>query len=168
MRTVLISLAAAASAVAVAAPASAQVYTNVGIGLGYNAPGYGYGAPAYAYGYGAPGYGYNNYRQVRSLQYRVDAIQRQINVLDRRNVLSNREARRLREDSRQVERQLYRAARYGLNPYEARNINYRIARLEQNVRRQAWDRNGRWDRGYGDRDWHHDRDRDRDWDGDRD
>ncbi len=158
MRKVLITLAAAASAVAVASPASAQVYTNVGIGLGYGAPAYGYGAPAYGYG---NGYNYSNYNQVRALQYRVDAIQRQITVLDRRNVLSNREARRLREDSRQVERQLYRAARYGLNPYEARDINYRIARLEQNVQRQAWDRDGRWDRR-GDRDHH--RDRDHDWD----
>lgn len=160
MRTVLISLAAAASALAVAAPASAQVYGNIGIGVGTPA----YGAPGYGYGYGN---GYNDYGQVRSLQYRVDAIQRQIAVLDRRNVLSNREAWRLREDSRQVERQLYRAARYGLNPYEARDINYRIARLEQNVQRQAWDRDGRWDRR-GDRD--HDRDRDRDgrWGRDRD
>ena len=129
MRKVLISLAAAGVALGVAAPASAQYY----------------GAPAY-------GYGHNDYGQVRSLQYRVDAIQRQINVLDRRNVLSNLEARRLRDDSRQVERQLYRAARYGLNPYEARNINYRIARLEQSVQRQAWDRDGRrWDRRDRDR-----------------
>jgi hypothetical protein len=144
MRKVLISLAAAGVALGVAAPASAQYY----------------GAPAY-------GYSNNNYSQVRSLQYRVDAIQRQINVLDRRNVLSNREARRLRDDSRQVERQLYRAARYGLNPYEARNINYRIARLEQSVQRQAWDRDGRrWDRR--DRDPDHDRDRDHDRHHDRD
>ena len=163
MRKVLISLAAAGAAIGTAAPASAQVYGNVGIGIGTPA----YGAPVY----GAPGYGYGNgyngYGQVRSLQYRVDAIQRQINVLDRRNVLSNREARRLRDDSRQVERQLYRAARYGLNAYEARDINYRIARLEQSVQRQAWDRDGRWDRR-GDRD--HDRDGrgDGDWSRDRD
>jgi hypothetical protein len=159
MRTVLISLAAAASATAFAAPASAQVYGNLGVGFGVGAPAYGHG-----------GYGYGDYGQVRSLQYRVDAIQQQINILDRRNVLSNREARRLRDQSRSVERRLYRAARYGLNPYEARDINYRVARLEQDVQRQAWDRNGRWDERYGerDRDWNHDRDRDRDWDQDRD
>ena len=138
MRKFLIPLAAAASALAVASPASAQI--NVGIALGAPA----YGAPAYGYGYG-----HNNYGHVRALQYRIDGIQRQITVLDRRNVLSNREARRLREESRNVERSLRRAARYGLNPYEARNVEVRIARLEQHVHREAWDRNGRWGRGYG-------------------
>ena len=171
MRKVLISLAAAASAVAIAAPASAQVYSNIGIGLGYSTPGYGYGygtpGYGYGYGYGAPAYGYGNgygygvpsygygyngygynqgYNQVRALQVRVDSVQRQINVLDRQRVLSNREARHLRDQSRGLERQLYRAARYGLNPYEARDINTRIARLEQRVQREAWDRNGRWGR----------------------
>lgn len=136
MRKFLIPLAVAASALAVASPAAAQI--NVGIGLGAPA----YGAPGY-------GYGYNNYGHVRALQYRVDAIQRQITVLDRRNILSNREARSLREQSRNVERSLHRAARYGLNPYEARNIEVRIARLEQRVQREAWDRDGRWGRGYG-------------------
>lgn len=134
MRKVLITLAAAASALAIAAPASAQVYGNLGPA---------YGAPAYGYGYG------NNYGQVRNLQVRIDQIQRQIAVLDRRDVLSEREARRLREESRQVERQLRRAAAYGLNPYEARNIQVRIARLEQHVQREAWDRDGRRGYGYG-------------------
>ena len=163
MRKVLVSLAAAASALAVAAPASAQVYGNVGIGIG--TPGYGgpvYGAPGYGYGNG-----YNDYGQVRSLQYRVNAVQRQIEILDRRDILSGREARRLRDQSRNVERQLYRAARYGLNPYEARDLNYQVARLEQRVQRQAWDRDGRYGRNdgyYGDRDGR----RDRDWDRDRD
>lgn len=138
MRKFLIPLAVAASALAVASPAAAQVH--VGIGLGAPA----YGASGYGYGYG-----YNNYGHVRALQYRVDAIQRQITVLDRRNILSNREARSLREQSRNVERSLRRATRYGLNPYEARNIEVRIARLEQRVQREAWDRNGRWGRGYG-------------------
>jgi hypothetical protein len=159
MRKVLITLVAAASAVAVAAPASAQVFGNIGVGIG--TPGYGYGG-----GYGN-GYGYNDYGQVRSLQYRVNAIQRQIEILDRRDVLSEREARRLREQSRNVERRLYRAASYGLNPYEARDLNYQIARLEQRVQREAWDRDGRYGRRdgyYGDRDW----DRDGRWDRDRD
>jgi len=152
MRKFLIPLAAAASALAVASPASAQVFGNIGVGLGLGAPAY--GAPAY-------GYGYNNYGQVRALQYRVDSIQRQITVLDRRNVLSNREARRLREESRNVERSLRRATRYGLSPYEARNVEVRIARLEQRVQLEAWDRNGRWGRAYGyngDRDWARDHD----------
>ncbi len=151
MRKVLISVAAAASALAIAAPASAQWMP----------------APPPPYG---NAYGYqNNYGQVRSLQVRVDAIQRQIQMLDRRNMLSGREARRLRDQSRDIERQLYRAARNGLNPYEARNLELRIARLEQRVRYEA--RDGRWGRNdgrfYGDRD-HRDHDRDRDGRRDRD
>jgi len=160
MRTFLVSLAAAGSALAFAAPASAQVYGNIGVGIGVPA----YGAPGYGYGYGN---GYNDYGQVRSLQYRVNAIQRQIEILDRRDVLSEREARGLREQSRNVERRLYRAASYGLKPYEARDLNSQIARLEQRVQRETWDRDGRYGRRdgyYGDRD----RDRDGRWDRDHD
>ena len=79
MRTVLISLAAAASALAIASPASAQ-YVPVPQGQ--------------AYGY------HNNYGQVRALQIRIDRIQRQIAHFDRRNIITDREARRLRDDSR--------------------------------------------------------------------
>ena len=109
MRKVLISFAAAASALAVATPASAQYFP---------APqGYGYGYQ-------------HNYGQVRRLQVRIDAVQRQINHLDRRNILSEREARRLREDSRDLERRLRVASRYGLNPREGYNVERRLARLE--------------------------------------
>ena len=97
MRTFLITLAAAASALAVATPASAQ-YFPVPQGNAY---------------------GYNNYGQARRLDARIDAIQRQITVLDRRNILSDREARRLRNDSRELERRLRIAARNGLHPGSA-------------------------------------------------
>ena len=130
MRTFLISIAAVAATAGFAAPASAQW-----------APPAPYGAPAYGYAHG--------YGHVHALQARVDMIQRHIVTLDRRNILSNREARQLREQSRQVERQLRRASRYGLNPHEARNIEVRIARLEQRVQRDAWDRDRRRDRDYG-------------------
>lgn len=128
MRTVLISLAAvAASALVAASPASAQ----------WAPPPqpYGYGGP----GYGMPGYGYQH-GHLQSLQFRIDSIQRQIRVLDRRNILSNREARRLREQSHAVERRLRRAAFNGLSPWEARDIQTRIARLEHRVHREAMDR----------------------------
>ena len=156
MRKVLISFAAAASALAVATPASAQYFP----------------APqGHAYGY------QHNYGQVRRLQVRINAIQRQINHLDRRNILSEREARRLREDSRDLERRLRVASRYGLNPREGYNVERRLARLEQRLWRDARDGN-RWGGGYhqgayNDRDrdgrddrWEDDRGRDRDdrWD----
>jgi hypothetical protein len=135
MRTFLITLAAAASALAVATPASAQ-YFPVPQGNAY---------------------GYNNYGQARRLDARIDAIQRQITVLDRRNILSDREARRLRNDSRELERRLRIAARNGLHPRERYDIERRLARLEQRLFRDARDGN-RWanDGRYG----VYDRDRD--------
>ncbi|MGI8705512.1 MAG: hypothetical protein ACR2JJ_06940 [Sphingomicrobium sp.] len=141
MRIVLISLATAASALAVASPASAQWAPQPQSGYGTQH----YGGP----GYGMPGYGYQH-GHLQNLRFRIDSIQRQIVVLDRRNILSNREARRLREQSRAVERRLRRAARNGLSPWEAHDIQTRIARLEHRVHREAMDRRGwRGAPGYG-------------------
>jgi TolA-binding protein len=137
MRKVLFTVAAAASALAFAAPASAQYYP------GQQAP------------YGNA-YGYNNYGHVRSLQAHIDQVQRQISRLDQRNILSEREANRLRNESRDIERQLRYMARNGLNPNEANSINNRINRLEQRVAYEARDGN-RWGRNDGN--WQ-DRDRD--------
>ena len=132
MNKVLISLAAATAALAVAAPASAQVYRTL---------------PYPAYG---NGYGYNNYGQVRGLQIRIDSIQRQIERLRDRRMISRHEANDLRSESRDLERRLHDRSRNGLNPYELRNIEYRIARLEQHVQHEVRDGNG-WNNrtGYG-------------------
>ena len=111
MRKFVIALAAAGSALVVAAPASAQY------------------APR-PYG---NAYGYNNFGQVRALQARIDAVERQIRFLDRRNVVRDDRADRLRAEANQIEHRLHRAARNGLSGYEAREINNRIARLEQRV-----------------------------------
>jgi len=92
---------------------------------------------------------------VRRLDARIDAIQRQINSLDRRHVLSNREADRLRYESNQLERQLHYAARNGLSGWETRNIEQGIYRLEARVQREARDLNrynGRYGRSGYDRD----------------
>jgi len=160
MRKLIIALAAAGSALAIATPAAAQYY-----------PGQPYGAP---YGYG---YGYNNYGQVRALQIRIDAVERQINLLDRRDRIRNRDADRLRSEANSIERRLRHAARDGMNPYEARDIQVRIARLEQRVQyslgrgygRYGYngyngynggsydrDRDGRDDRYENDHGWDHD------------
>jgi hypothetical protein len=157
MRKVLISLAVAASALAVATPASAQ-YFPVPQGQ--------------AYGY------HNNFGQVRRLQARIDQIQRQINRLDRRDILSDREAGRLRHQSHELERRLRFAARNGLHPQERYNIERRLARLEHRLFRDArdghrWGSNdGRYHGGFDrDRDgrddrWERDRGRDHDDDDD--
>ena len=146
MRKLILSLAATGAALAVASPASAQYYGGQ----------YGYG-----HGYGYNGYnGYNNgYGQVRALQARIDALQSQIKRLDRYNAIGDREADRLRDESRGIERRLRDVSRYGLNPYEAQDIQVRIARLEQRVQYASANRYGRYGRGYDDRGHHGDYDR---------
>jgi hypothetical protein len=139
MRKVLISLAAAGAALVVATPAAAQYYPQ---------------PQHYGYGNGYNGYGYNNYGGVRALQARVDAVEYQMRSLDRRDRIRDRSADRLREEANGIEHRLHRAGRYGLNPYEANDIQARLARLEQRVQYAA-SRSGRYDRygngHYGDR-----------------
>jgi hypothetical protein len=148
MRKFVISLIAAGSALAFASPAMAQYYP----------------APQQPYGYGAPygnAYGHNNFGQVRALQVRINRIERQINRLDRRNRIGDREANRLRREANRVEHRLRNASRYGLNPYEANDVQRRIAILEQRVQYAVgygWNRYGQrygWNGNYG-----FDRDRD--------
>lgn len=160
MRKILLTTVAAASALAVAAPASAQW------------------GPAAPVPYGNA-YGYNNmnWGHIRSLQARIDNLQRRIARLDNRDRISEREARRLREASRELEYRLRVASRNGLHPTEARNIEYRLVRLEQRLIRDASD-GRRWGQtqyggGYYDRDRdglddRFERDRGRNYDEDRD
>jgi len=146
MRKFLISAALMASTVAVAAPAAAQWAPQP----------YGYGQP-----YGNA-YGYNNYGQVRRLQVRIDQIQRQIRQLDRRNILSNREARRLNDEARSLEYRLRQLGYNGLNGRERYDIERRIARLEQHVYREARDGNNWRNDRYGNNGYGYSYDRDRD------
>jgi hypothetical protein len=120
MRKIVLALAVAGSALIAAAPASAQYYPQPG-GYGYN--------------------GRGNFGQVRALQARIDNVERQIRFLDRRDVIRDDRADRLRDEANDIERKLHRSARNGLNPYEASEINARIARLEQRVQ-YAVARNG--------------------------
>src|SRR5690349_19748530 len=150
MRKIVLSLAAAGTALIAASPAAAQYYPQPQP-YGYSNGGYGYN-----------GYGYGNFGQVRALQIRIDNVERQINRLDRRDRIRDRSADRLRDEANRIEDRLHRAARGGLNPYEARDIEFRIQRLEQRVQYAVANGYGRY--GYGDRDdrWGRDRDRDRD------
>jgi hypothetical protein len=139
MRKFLISAALAASTLVAAAPAAAQYYPPQPQGN--------------AYGY------HGNYGQVRRLDARIDALQRQIQHLDRRNILSNREANRLRADSNDVERRLRYAARNGLSGWEANDIGRRVQRLEVRIQREARDGNNYRGSYYNQGSWS-DRDRD--------
>jgi len=141
MRKMVLSLAAAGAAFVAASPAAAQYYP----------------APQPA-PYGYNGYGYNaGWGQVRNLRVRIDNVERQINRLDRRDRIGDRSADRLRDEANQIEQRLRYSARGGLNPYEARDIEFRIQRLEQRVQYSMANGLGR----YGDRDdrWGRDRDR---------
>lgn len=134
MRKFIISAALAASALTAAAPAAAQWYPQ------------------------GNAYGYNNYGQVRRLDARIDQLQRQINQLDRRDILSEREASRLRGESRNLEQRLRYASRNGLNSREIYSVERGIRNLEFRIQREARDGNG-WRNGY----YHnagYDRDRD--------
>lgn len=131
MRKFLISAALAAGAMTIAAPAAAQW-----------AP----APPAYGAPYGNA-YGYhNNQGQVRNLQARINRLQMQIRQLDRRNVITNREAARLLDDSRDLQRRLIRNARdgRGLTYNEVRAVEVRLVRLEQRLARDARDGNRRY------------------------
>ena len=129
MRKILLSLAAAGAAFAVASPAAAQYFPQ-----------------PYSPGYG--GYGYSDYGQVRALHARIDRVEWQINRLDRYNAVPDGTAERLRYEARRLEYRLNSAARYGLNPYEANDIQVRIARLEQRVQYASANRYGRYGYGY--------------------
>ena len=158
MRRLLISLGVAGAALAAASPATAQYYPQQN--YGYN-------------GYGYNGYGYGGYGQVRALQARIDGIEYQIRMLDRRDIIRDDRADRLKDDAERIEGRLHRAARYGLNPYEANDIQARISNLEQRVRYATANRYGRYGRGddgYGYNGYNNYRDHDygRDHDDDRD
>ena len=137
MRKFLISATLLASSLAIAAPAAAQWTLSYGNQYG------GQHGNQYGGQYGNQ-YGYNNHGQTRYLAARVNQLEQQINQLDRRNILSEREAGQLRYQANMIERQLRQASYNGLNGYERRNIEIRIARLEQNIRYQASDGNRRY------------------------
>ncbi|HEY7005520.1 MAG TPA: hypothetical protein VH392_03475 [Sphingomicrobium sp.] len=135
MRKLVLSVVAAGAALAAATPAAAQYYPQgSGYGSGYN-----------GYGSGYNGYGQNNYRGGGSLQARINGVQRQIENLRARRMISRDEAEGLRHESRELERRLYRLGNYGLNGREAQDIQYRIARLEQHVQHEVRDGRG-WNR----------------------
>lgn len=135
MRKFLIPAAVIAATLATAAPAAAQ-WAPQGNAYGYN----------------------NNYGQVRRLEVRVMQLRRQIQQLDRRNILSNNEARRLDAQARNLEIRVRQLGRNGLNSRERYTIERQIAQLEQRIRNQANDGNRR----YGNNNNYYGNDRDRD------
>jgi opacity protein-like surface antigen len=136
MRTIILSLAAAGAAVVAASPAAAQYVPQP--------QPYGYGAQPYGNGSGFQ----NNWGQVRALQARLNNVERQINRLDRNDRIRNRSADRLRDEANKIERRLRDRARGGLDPREAGDLQFRIARLEQRVQQALANGYGRYGNGY--------------------
>lgn len=142
MRKIVLSIAAAGAALAAASPAAAQYYPQ---------------PQPYGYGYGN-GFG-GRFGEARELHARIDRIEQQIGWLESNGRLGDWRANGLRREAHELERRLGWEARDGLNPYEARDIQFRISRLEQQVRysasygygRNGDDRRDRDDR-WGDRD----------------
>ncbi|HXH53272.1 MAG TPA: hypothetical protein VNH53_07580 [Sphingomicrobium sp.] len=112
MRMFMISLGAAAASLALAAPAAAQWAPQ---------------PHGYAYGY------HSNYGQVRALQVRIQQLQRHIIQLDRRGIVRSRDAQRMYRDAQILDSRLLRVSRNGLTLREARDIELRLARIEQRV-----------------------------------
>lgn len=125
MRKFLVSAALATATLVAAAPASAQWARPVPQGYAY---------------------GYDNHGQVRRLEARVDQIRRQIQRLDRRNLISEREARRLSEEARDLDRRIDMLARNGFSGRDRFEVERRLARLEQRLHRDVND--GRRYNGY--------------------
>lgn len=132
MRKFLIAAAVSVSALAAASPAAAQYYP---------APQPPYGN---AYGY------YGNQQGVRNFVSRVDQVRYQIDRLDNRDRISEREARSLRNEAYYLRNRVIRSGYNGLSWRERQDLNVRLARLEQRVRYEVRDDNGR--PGYRDRD----------------
>lgn len=128
MRKFIVSAALVTATLAAAAPASAQWARPIPQGNAY---------------------GYNNYGQVRRLEARVDQIRRQIQRFDRRNIISDREARRLGEEARDLDRRINMLARNGFNNRDRYEVERRLVRLEQRLQRDVNDgRNNRYGNGY--------------------
>ena len=148
MRKVLISLALVSTALA-AAPAMAQ-------GYGQRGPEQSYGRDRTDGRYGdrdRGGYerrgddngGFNggSRQAVFELSRDLDRIDMRIERGMRRGTLSRREAFGLRRDARQIRWQLRRGQRDGIHGREFGQLRYRVARLEQRLRYEGNDREGR-------------------------
>ncbi|HEY5459747.1 MAG TPA: hypothetical protein VIJ81_09805 [Sphingomicrobium sp.] len=120
MRKFLISAAVAMSALTAAVPAAAQY------------------APQY--------YGHGNYNQSRQLLNRIERVKDQINILDRRDILSNREADYLKGQANDLRRIVKRIDNNGIDRRERATVERRIADLEIRVQREARDGNRHADR----------------------
>jgi len=81
---------------------------------------------------------------VRIYTSRVVELQARINRLDKRDILSRREAQRLRGEAAGLRALVGIKSNNGLNNAERIEIDFRIARIEQEIRRESRDGDRRW------------------------
>ncbi|HEY5713176.1 MAG TPA: hypothetical protein VIT38_14880 [Allosphingosinicella sp.] len=110
--------------------------------------------PASAQDYGRANYGRHddradwnrhgvNRQAVSNLLRQIDQVDRRIQVSAQRRILSQREAFSLRRESSQIRGRLGYQARNGLSGREFAQLQVRVNRLEQRLRYERRDRDGR-------------------------
>ena len=80
---------------------------------------------------------------VNNLLRQIDQVDRRIQVSAQRRILSPREAYSLRRESNQIRGQLVNSARGGISGREFAMLQVRVNRLEQRLRYERRDRDGR-------------------------
>ena len=120
MRKFLVSVALATATLA-AVPAAAQ-YHDSHVGWNHRGP---------------------DRRAVQELRTRLDQVQLRIDRSVRRGIISHREAFGLRRQAAQLRRQISIASRNGLSGREFAGLRGEVNRLEQRLRFERRDRDGR-------------------------
>ena len=141
MRKFLISIALVSTALA-AAPAMAQGYGQRGPEQRDN----GYGDQdrgGYDRGDRDGGFNRGGRQAVFELSRDLDRIDARIARSVERGTLSRREAFGLRRDAQQIRFQLRRSGRDGIGGRELGQLRFQVARLEQRLRSERNDRDGR-------------------------
>jgi hypothetical protein len=82
-------------------------------------------------------------RAVQQLLIRLDQVGQRIDRSARRGVISSREAFGLRREANQIRNRLHRAGRNGLSGREFAELRVQVNRLEQRLRIERRDRDGR-------------------------
>ena len=132
MRKLIISLAAATATLA-AVPAAAQYRGNDRHWDHRDDRGYDRG-----YDHRGP-----DRRAVQQLLIELNQVEQRIERSARRGIISQREAFGLRREANQIRNRLHRTGRDGLSGREFASLRIQVNRLEQRVRLERRDRDGR-------------------------
>ena len=84
-----------------------------------------------------------NRRAVQQLMIRINEAEQRIDRSARRGFISPREAISLRREANQIRNRLHRAGRDGLTGRDFAQLNGRVNQLEQRLRYERRDRDGR-------------------------